>query len=171
MIRSLAVTVVGGAVLFGTVFIVAYRDHHTDAVKAVPAADLDQSITSARRDLPGIVTPSSVPAGWTVTSVRYSRLDPNDLSGPVVLHIGYVIQGKAGRSYVDLESGPDITASLDIFDGSHPVATGRTVHGLRELKADDGTLTLRSADGVSPAVGITGNRDAALEETLASVLG
>jgi hypothetical protein len=171
MLRSLFVTMVGGVVLFGTVFFVFYRDDHTAAVKPADPDVVSLSLTQARRDFPGALLPTSTPPGWTVTAATYGPADPSATTGPSVLHLGYVTALTGHREYVDLEVGASVDDALDVFDGSgKKAATGASVDGLQELRAADGTLTLRTATGVTPATGITGTKDLASLRTLASVL-
>jgi hypothetical protein len=171
MVRSLAVTLVGGLFLFGAVFFVFYRDAHTAVVKPADPGLVRASFDQARRDFPGALLPTAVPKGWTVTVARYAPVDPAVTSGPSVLHIGYVTSRTGHRDYVDLEVGADVDDALDPFDGSSkPAATGDTVSGLQELKAADGTLTLRTQHGVTPATGLSGNKDLKALQTLASLL-
>ncbi|HVU73010.1 MAG TPA: DUF4245 domain-containing protein [Mycobacteriales bacterium] len=152
MFRSLAVVIVGIAVIFGSIAFAAYRYHGKPQLEDVSTgASSTFDIARAQASFP-LLAPPVEPAGWTLTSLRWDGGKPGV---PQVLHAGWVTPDER---FVDLEeSGSDVAPLLAAYVKDPQPAPPVTVEGRAWTVSTnhDGSQTWVAHEGAR-WIGLTG---------------
>jgi len=157
MVRSLVVTVVGGALVFGGVFFALYRDRHTAPVRRVDdqLAGVVSGFQGAGAPFP-LLVPTGLPTAWAPTSVQSTVGMGQPKTPSPSFRVGYLTPG--GR-FADLEEAAEpVDRALAAFGATDPVPAGTVTVGTASYVLAhnaNGVLSLSGRVG-STYVGVTG---------------